>query len=266
MKLGFIGAGEMGGAIIRGLLKTGYKKEAIIASVRTPEKANLLAHTLGIAAYTDNRRVIEESNRLFLAVKPAQMPQVLAEIAACGVSPKPLISMALGWTVEKIQALLPGWPVIRIMPNTPLALGQGVTLFQFAAQVAEPDRRDVRALFDALGHTYEVAPDMFEVATALSGSGPAFVYHFIDGLARAGQTQGMSEQMARSLAIQTVIGAAQLAAQQEATPAQLAQKVATPGGCTAAGMEVLVSSDFKEVLREAVAATTQKAQEVATQS
>ncbi len=263
MKLGFIGAGEMGGAIIRGLLKAGFKKENILASVRTPEKANLLASTLGIAAYTDNARVIAEADRLFLAVKPAQMSQILSEIAASGVAAKPLISMALGWSVEKIEKVLPHWPIVRMMPNTPLALGEGVTLFQFAAATPQPVREEVMKLFESMGHTYEIGLEVFDVATALSGSGPAFVYHFIDGLARAAQAQGLDEKLARALAIQTVLGAAKLAQHEDTTPAQLAQKVATPGGCTAAGMEVLITSDLKEVLCETLAATARRAKEVA---
>ncbi len=262
MKLGFIGAGEMGGAIIRGLLKSGWKKEDIMASVRTPEKANLLAGTLGIAAYTDNRRVIVEADRLFLAVKPAQMSQVLEEIAQTKCPAKPLISMALGWSVEKIQRVLPNWPVMRIMPNTPLALGEGVTLFHFAKIIPQQDCQTIMRMFDAMGKTYEISLDCFDAATAVSGSGPAFVYHFIDALALAGQAQGLDEETARALAIQTVIGAAKMAQQEELSPAQLAQKVATPGGCTAAGMEVLVTSDLKDVVREAIAATTRRAQEV----
>lgn len=265
MKLGFIGAGEMGGAIIRGLLKTGWKAQEILASVRTPEKANLLASTLGIAAYTDNLRVIQEADRLFLAVKPAQMPQVLAEIAAAQVPAKPLISMALGWTVEKIERVLPGWPIVRMMPNTPLALSEGVTLFHFADVVAQPVRHEMMSLFDKMGHTYEIAPDQFDAATALSGSGPALVYYFIDALVQAGQAQGLDEKTARTLAIQTTIGAAKMAQTESATPAQLAQKVATPGGCTASGLEVLVTSDLKDVVREAVAAITRRAQEVSKQ-
>ena len=211
MKLGFIGAGEMGGAIIRGLLKTGWRAQEILASVRTPEKANLLASTLGIAAYTDNARVIREADRLFLAVKPAQMPQVLAEIAAAQVAAKPLISMALGWTIEKIERVLPGWPIVRMMPNTPLALSEGVTLFQFAVATPPNIRREVKHLFDKMGHTYEIAPDVFDGATAVSGSGPALVYYFIDALVQAGQAQGLDETTARELAIQTTLGAAKMA-------------------------------------------------------
>ncbi|MBP5430289.1 MAG: pyrroline-5-carboxylate reductase [Elusimicrobiaceae bacterium] len=263
MKLGFIGAGEMGGAIIRGLLASGWKAADILASVHTPESANRLCNTLGIAAYTDNLRVMQAADRLFLAVKPAQMPEILAQLASAQLAPKPLISMALGWTVEKIQRVLPGWPVVRIMPNTPLALGEGVTLFEFSSQVSAQDRQEIRALFNCMGKTFEIPPALFDIATALSGSGPAFVYDFIDALASAAQAQGMEEGTARQLAVQTVLGAAKMVGKEDVSPAQLARKVATPGGCTAAGMEVLISSDFKEVVRETLAATARKAQQVA---
>ncbi len=262
MKLGFIGAGEMGGALIRGLLKAGYDKNDILASVRTVEKANWLSATLGIAAYTDNRRVITQADRLFLAVKPAQMPQVLADIAQAGVAPKPLVSMALGWTVEKIQRALSNWPVIRIMPNTPLCIGKGITLLQFADQVLPEVRQEVSLLFNTMGRTYEIPASRFETATALSCSGPAFVYQFIDALARAAEQNGLDGDTARALAIYTVQGAAELAAQATVTPAQLVSQVATPRGCTAAGMDVLKASDFDHVLEQAVRATAQKAQEV----
>ena len=152
------------------------------------------------------------------------------------------------------------------MPNTPLALGEGVTLFHFAQVVPQPVRQEIMNLFNNMGKTYEIALNTFDAATALSGSGPAFVYHFIDGLSLAGQAQGLDEKTARGLAIQTVIGAAKMAQTEGATPAQLAQKVATPGGCTAAGMEVLITSDLKDVLRETLAATTRKAKEVSKQS
>ncbi len=261
MKLGFIGAGEMGSAIIRGLLKTGVKPQEILASVRTPDSANRLTSTLGIAAYTDNAHVIAGADRLFIAVKPAQVLDILQQIAAATIAPKPLVCMALGWTVEKIQAVLPGWPVIRIMPNTPLALGQGVTLFDVAPQVTPAVRQEIKTLFAAMGKVFEIPSAQFEVATALSGSGPAFVYAFIDGLTQAALAQGLAEPTARQLAVQTVIGAAHMAAQANITPAELARQVATPGGCTAAGMEVLLTSDLKEVLTETLSATTRKAQE-----
>ncbi len=261
-KFGFIGAGEMGSSIIRGFLKTGVLKESILASVRTEESAQRIQTKLGICAYTDNVRVAKEAGILFLAVKPAQMAGVLTEIAQSGISPKPLVSMALGWRVEKIHAILPNWPVARMMPNTPLALGEGVTLFHFSQEMDEPCRAHIRALFEKMGKTFEIAPDLFDAATALSGSGPAFVYAFIDALAKAAAAQGLPLETATQLAVQTVIGAAKMVAAEKISPAQLVQKVATPGGCTAAGMDILQNSEFEKIIAGTLLATAHRAQEV----
>lgn len=261
MKLGFIGAGEMGGAIIRGLIAQGCPKEDILASVHTPESAERIHAELGIETLTDNRRVIMEAGWLFIAVKPAQVESVLKEIAACSVPAKPLICMALGWTVEKVQQYLPAWPVIRIMPNTPLAVGEGVTLFHFAPETPKRTRREVMGLFDGMGKTFEISLSVFDAATALSGSGPAFVYYFIDALACAAAGQGIEPQLAVQLAMQTVIGAAKMLEKENLPPAKLAQKVATPGGCTAAGMDVLAASDVKDVIASVLKATTRRAEE-----
>ena len=262
MKLGFIGAGEMGGAIIKGLLHAGYPKEDILASVHTQASAERLAQSLGIKAIVNNAELIRRTDWLFLAVKPAQMPEVLAQIAAEKIPAKPLVSMALGWSVEKIQQVLPEWPVVRIMPNTPLSIGEGVTLFNFAEETPVSIRAQVMELFNKLGKTFEMPISVFDSATAVSGSGPAFVYAFIDALAQGGVAQGIKEEQAIALAAQTVLGAAKLALSAHEKPAELARKVATPGGCTAEGMKEVDKSDLKEILRAAVAATTHKAKEV----
>lgn len=261
MKLGFIGAGEMGGAIIRGLLKSGWPKADILVSVSSQASAARWREQYGLAAGTDNRQTAQQADVVLLAVKPGVVPQVLAEIQM--LSPKPVVCMALGWTLEKLQAALPGWPVVRIMPNTPLALGEGVTLFAFGKWVGARQRQDIEAIFARLGQTVELAEQLFDAGTAVSGSGPAFVYAFIDALAQAGATQGLEARQAAELAVQTVLGAAQMVKAEKIAPAQLAQKVATPGGCTAAGMEALQAAGLKEALQSAVAATVQKAQEVA---
>lgn len=261
MKLGFIGAGEMGGAILRGLLARGVAKEELMVSVRTENSAKKIAAELGIPVGINNREVLVGADWLFIAVKPAQTEEVLREIAASGVPAKPLICMALGWSVEKIQRILPSWPVIRIMPNTPLAVGEGATLFHFAAETPKRARREVMGLFDSLGKTFEVSLSVFEAATALSGSGPAFVYTFLGGLVQAAQQQGLPVEQAKSLAIQTLVGAAKMVEKTGEDPLALARKVATPGGCTAAGMEVLSSSDFLEILSRTLQVTTKRAKE-----
>lgn len=263
MKLGFIGAGEMGGAIIRGLLKSGWPKEEILASVHSADSVRKLASELDIDAMTDNRRAAEHADVIFLAVKPGVVPQVLEEIKGAKLSAKPVVCMALGWTLEKLQAALPNWPVIRIMPNTPVALQAGVTLFAFGRETSAETRRAVTALFERLGKTEEVPEELFDAATAVSGSGPAFVYYFIDALTKAGMAHGLTEEQAAPLALQTVTGAAKMVEDTGLSPAQLAQKVATPGGCTAAGLDVLMASELGAVLEKTVGATVAKAKEFA---
>lgn len=263
MKLGFIGAGEMGGAIIKGLLKSGWPKGEIIASVHSQQSASRLTEQYGIAAVTDNQPTIQQAEVLLVAVKPAVVPQVLAQIRSSGVPKKPVVCMALGWTLEKLQAALPGWPVVRIMPNTPLALGEGVTLFAFGKDLSAQQRADAQAVFARLGKTVELPEALFDAGTAVSGSGPAFVYAFIDALSQAGVAQGLSKEQSVSLAVQTVIGAAKMVEAEKISPAELAQKVATPGGCTAAGMDVLKTKGLGEALQETIGATVAKAQAVA---
>lgn len=261
MKLGFIGAGEMGGAIIKGLLKSGWAKEDIRASVHSPEFAQRVVQEQGIAVGTDNRQTALWADIVVIAVKPGVVPHVLPEIASAGK--KPVICMALGWTVEKLQAALPGWPVIRIMPNTPLALREGVTLFAFGKQVSAAVRQTAEGIFKRLGKTLELPENLFAAGTAVSGSGPAFVYAFIDALAQAGVGQGLSYNQALELSLQTVVGAAKMVEEEKISPAELAQKVATPGGCTAAGMEVLQTTGLETALEKTIAATVAKAQEFA---
>ena len=259
MKLGFIGAGEMGGSIIRGFLKAGLSTQDLLVSVRSAESAQKLSAEWGINVSNENVRVMQEAQCLFLAVKPNQMSVVLQELAQSGSAPKPLVSMALGWTIEKIQQFVPNWSVVRIMPNTPLAIGQGVTLFEFSKEVCDSCKKDILHLFETIGIAVEVPGTVFDVTTALSGSGPAFVYAFIDALTQAAVHQGVAPQMAVQLAVQTVIGAAYMVQREGISPAALAQKVSTPGGCTAAGMDVLTHSDFAQIISRVIEATANKA-------
>ncbi len=261
MKLGFIGAGEMGGALIKGLLKSGWPKEDLLASVHSEASARRVAQQYGIYAGTDNVKTASEADVVLIAVKPGVVPQVLAQIQAAGLPAKPVVCMALGWTLEKLQTALPGWPLVRIMPNTPLALGEGVTLLAFGAAVNASQRGAVESLFVRLGKTVELPEALFDAGTAVSGSGPAFVYYFIDALAKAGVDQGLTAEQAVTLAVQTTVGAAKMVEAEGISPAELAQKVATPGGCTAAGLDVLKSSGLAQALDRTIGATVAKARE-----
>ena len=258
MKLGFIGAGEMGGAIIRGLLAQGWPKEDILGSVHTPESAERITKELGIEAVTDNLRVIREAGWLFVAVKPAQVESVLNEIAASGVPAKPLISMALGWTVEKIQRILPAWPVIRIMPNTPVSVGEGMIFWCAGAGVDDAARESFARIMSKAGRLSELPEGLIDAAGALSGCGPAFVDLFIEALADGGVRCGLPRDKALLLAAQTTLGAAKLVLEDGRHPGELKDAVCSPGGTTIEGVRVLEEGAFRAATMDAVIAAYEK--------
>lgn len=262
MKLGFIGAGEMGGAIIKGLTTVGlYDKKNVRASVASAESAPRVQLALGIETATENQRIIEWADIIFIAVKPAVVPQVLGEIKACSKPGKIVVCMALGTTTEKMQAALGEVPVVRIMPNTPVAFGKGMTLLCNGKYTAREQFEWVRALFDRVGMTEEIPENLLNAATSVSGSGPAFIYTVIAGLARAAIQSGLDDRTAIKLAAQMTAGAAEMMLRSGKTPAELAREVATPGGCTAAGMASLQKDQAADVFTRAVNATIQKADE-----
>lgn len=263
MKLGFIGAGEMGGAIIKGFILTGAAKENIIASVHSEVSAAKAEHELDIRVYTDNKRVMKEADIVFVAVKPAVVPTVLAELKEAVDAPKTVVCMALGWTTLKLQAALPGWPVLRIMPNTPVELGEGMTLFARGKHISDSQVMKVQRLFEAAGKVAYIPEELFDAATAVSGSGPAFIYYVIDALTQAAVQLGLSAPAAAELAAQMTAGAAKMVLHTQLPPAQLEQKVATPGGCTAAGLDVLLKSGAADALAATLQATVAKAREFA---
>ncbi len=264
MKIGFLGAGEMGGAIIKGMIDFGgYRPSDILASVRSEESARKLYARYGIDSGTDNAHVIRKADVLVIAVKPAVVPQVLEEIARELTEPKPVMSVALGTSTRWLEERLPGFPVIRVMPNTPIALGKGMTLLARGARVTDAQMDAARRLFGGAGRVEEMAEDLFDAATAVSGSGPAFIYYVIAALAKGGTDLGLPEKTANLLAAQMTAGAAAMALLSGETPAALQKSVTTPGGCTAAGVAVLEESRTAEIFERVVTATVDKAKEFA---
>lgn len=262
MKLGFIGAGEMGGAIIKGLTTVGrWPKEDVFASVYGLPSATAARARLGVEVSTDNMAVIRHADVIFIAVKPAVVPEVLAEMKKAGTAGKIVVCMALGFTTQKLEAALGQTAVVRIMPNMPVAFGKGMTLLCAGKYVSREQLLKVQELFNRLGQTVEIAEPFFNVATSISGSGPAFVYTMIAGLARAGVQAGLDEKTAVLLAAQMTAGSAETVLKSGKTPGDLARGVATPGGCTAAGLTSLQADNASEVFVRAVQATTQKADE-----
>ena len=264
MKIGFLGAGEMGGAIIKGLLNYGsYRSADILASVHTEKSARDLSYRFNITACTDNARVIAQADVLIIAVKPAVVPEVLREIARVLTAPKLVLSVALGSATAMLEKALPGFPVVRVMPNTPIALGKGMSLLARGKYVTDEQMQTARNIFGCAGRVEELPEDLFDAATAVSGSGPAFIYYVIAALSKGGQDLGLPEKTANLLAAQMTAGAAEMALLSGQSPAALQKSVTTPGGCTAAGVAVLEETRVDQLFEKVVQATVNKAREFA---
>ncbi|HHZ20351.1 MAG TPA: pyrroline-5-carboxylate reductase [Firmicutes bacterium] len=261
-KVGVIGAGAMGSAIIRGLLRGGYRPEEIL--VAEPDEARRRAMTdLGIAIAPDNAELVRRAAGVVLAVKPQILPEVMAEIGPVFTKNKPLLSIAAGISTSQLESFLPqGIPVVRAMPNTPALVGEGVTALAGGAWAAKEHLDWARELLSPLGKTVLIREELMDAATGLSGSGPAYVFLFIEALIEAGVRAGLPRDIARDLVYPTVLGSVRMAIETGEHPAKLREQVTSPGGTTAAGLVQLEKGALRAVISEAVLAATQRSQEL----
>lgn len=260
--LGFIGAGKLAGSIMRGLLRSGYcSPDDIIASEPGAEARAALSGETKIAAIDDNAGVARSAAMLFLAVKPGMVLPVAHGIAS-EIQDKLVISLAAGVRLKDMEAGAPA-RFLRAMTNTPTAICRGATSLARGARTTPEDFDRARKLFSAIGVTVEIQEAQIDAVTALAGSGPAFVYSVIEALAEGGQRVGLEHEIALTLATQTVLGAAQLAAESKISPEELRRMVVTPGGTTAAGLAAMEKLQASEALAAAVQAATKRGHEMA---
>ena len=266
-KIGFIGAGLMAEAIARGLLKAGVVPARVSASDPDESRRELFSKNLGIAAGVENRSVAESSDVIILAVKPYIIPDVLAEIGGLLKPCQLVISIAAGITIDSIQDKLQAKvPIIRAMPNTPCLIGEGAVAIAPGKYASSAHMDIANQIFSSVGKVVQVSEDKLDAVTGLSGSGPAYVYTFIEALIDGGVKVGLPRETALMLAAQTVVGAARMVLDTGEDPAKLRDHVMTPGGTTVAGMAVLESSDFRSATIEAVTAATNRAAEMGKQN
>jgi pyrroline-5-carboxylate reductase len=266
-RIGFLGAGAMGEALAGGLLAAGVPLERVRAADPDAARRAAVSRALGIATGDDNAAVVRESDVVVLAVKPALVPRVLADLrTALGAAlAKPLwISIAAGVSIARIEGELPrGARVVRAMPNTPALVRAGATAYAANAAATAADRALTQSLFACAGLAWEAPEEsLLDAVTGLSGSGPAYVFVFLEALADAGVRVGLPRDAAQSLAIQTVLGAAQLARDTGIHPAQLRDRVSSPGGTTIAGLARLEAAGFRAALLDAVEAATRRSREL----
>ena len=260
--IGIIGLGNMGSVIATIIAK--HETYPVLLANRTHEKAVKLAENLNATAVT-NSQVFEQANVIFLGVKPNQIQALLEENKNILERRESilLISMAAGVTLEQLESMTDirhRW--IRMMPNTPLQVEEGVISFSLGGNVTTSDKVEFVRLLQSAGLLVELPEAQIDAATALAGCGPAFVYMFIEALAEAGVSMGLAREVALQLATQTVKGSASMVAETNEHPAVLKEKVCSPGGSTIAGVISLEQTGFRSSVIEATRRAKQRTEEL----
>jgi pyrroline-5-carboxylate reductase len=258
------GAGKMGSAMLEGWLALGLdaRRVAVLEPQPTPELAALTARGLRL---NPSRDAVGELAAAVVAVKPQVAPEVLPVLAPFLGTTTVVVSIMAGRTLAFLSGALPGAPLVRAMPNTPAAIGRGITVAVANAAVTQPQRTLVDALLSAVGAVEWVADEaLMDAVTALSGSGPAYVFLLAECMAQAGAAAGLPGALAATLARATVAGAGELLRRSPLDAATLRQNVTSPGGTTAAALEVLMAANgLAPLMTKAIAAATRRSRELA---
>ncbi len=263
-RLGCIGAGNMGGAIVRGAIRCGYARPEEIAVFDISAEKRALFESAGCAAVQSESECFTQCGQVLLAVKPQGAPAVLETLRGCREKPSLVISIVTGFSTERIGRAL-GVPVVRVMPNTPLLLGAGASALCAGRGVGDEVLGSVLALFESMGEAAVITEDKLNEIIPVNGSSPAFVYYYIDTLARWAQEQGIDYATALRLTAKTFEGAARMVLEGEDDPQTLIRKVCSPGGATLEGMAALAQGGADETLRRAADACVRRAYELGKQ-
>jgi pyrroline-5-carboxylate reductase len=267
-KLGFIGGGNMAEALIKGLVSASFiEAKNIFASEPSQSKRDALHAAYKVKVTGDNRELAKKCDIIILAVKPQILKKVLADIGALVSSNKLVISVAAGVPISIIDESLRGdtndkFSVVRTMPNTPALVQEGVTAIASGKYVTKMDVKIAHRIFEAVGCTVDVEEDQLDAVTGLSGSGPAYIFMLIESLSDAGVKMGLSREVANTLTIQTVLGAAKLARESGKHPGELKDMVTSPAGTTIAGLHALEEGGLRTTMMNAVEDATLRSREL----
>lgn len=265
MRIGFIGAGNMGGALVHGMVSSGVSPEQLVVyDINMAACERFVA--MGVCAADSPARLVEMADVVTLAVKPKYCAQVLEQIAPL-MQGKYLLSIALGWTQAMLAEALPlARGIVRIMPNTPAQVGQGVIPFNANHTLDMAAFDELKEMLSGCGRTFIVEEQLFDAVTAISGSGPAYVYMFMEAMADAGVRQGLPRDLAYQLCAQTLAGAAEMVLATGEHPGQLKDKVSSPAGSTIEAVYALEKAGLRAAVMDAVDACARKAAEVTAKS
>lgn len=265
LKLGFLGAGNMGGAILRGVLSAGYMEQEDIAVCRRNRRKleELSDEFPGLTCTESAVELAEMCDVIILAVKPQYLGDILAEIRD-ELNGKAVISIAAGWTTSQLAVALEGAGAtyLRVMPNTPAMVGEGMTALCEETTFDQDDFEFAKGIFDAVGRTVVVPERLFDGVIAISGSSPAYVFMMIEAMADAGVREGLPRAMAYEMAAQTLLGSALMVLQTGAHPGALKDAVCSPAGTTIEAVEELERKGFRAAIMDAMKACAEKSRDM----
>jgi pyrroline-5-carboxylate reductase len=265
-QIAFVGGGNMATSLIGGLLARGMSPAQIVVADPEPSQRARLEHDHGVSTVADAAAAAATGQTIVLAVKPQQMAEVARSIAGLVATRRPLvISVAAGIRLQDLARWLgPGVPLVRCMPNRPALIGAGITALYAAPEVPAASRAAADRILAACGPTVWVPEEsQLDVVTAVSGSGPAYVFLLIECLESAGIELGLDPATARRLAVETAHGAGRMAAESPDSPAELRAQVTSKGGTTAAALQVLDTAGVRAIFAAAVAAGARRSSELA---
>jgi len=264
--IGFIGAGNMAEALIKGVIAGGvYQNNDILASDIRSERLDYLLSEYGIEITADNAEAASRANIVVLSTKPQQMNEALESIKEAVSADKLVISIAAGIKVDKITDELGNIAVVRVMPNTPALIGEGASAL-YANEKAKARLDEALKIFSAIGKAVVVEDErLIDAVTAVSGSGPAYFFLLMEEMTKAGIELGLSKNVAKELVLQTAKGAALLAAERDKeaeSPAELRRKVTSPGGTTEAALKIFAEGDVGPLIQAALKRACERSKEL----
>lgn len=262
--LAFIGGGQMASALAAGAVSSGLlREEALVFAEPVASQRDKLAERFPSARIVASAaEALPLTDRVVLSIKPQVLAQVCQAMRAEGCKDHLVISIAAGFSLASLEALLGSQRVVRVMPNTPAQVSEGAAGISAGAGASDDDVTFVERLMSAVGLSVRVPDSLMHAVTGLSGSGPAYVYLMIDALSDGGVAQGLPRDLATRLAAQTVLGAARMVLQTGLHPGQLRDQVTSPGGTTIAGLRALEAAGVRSGFIEAVAAATDRSREL----
>ncbi len=264
MKIVFIGGGAMGEAILSAVLNRGLSTpQTIWVSDVKDERRQHLKQTYQVSVTDSNREAAVNGDVIILAIKPQNLPEIMPDLKGGIKSGQLVLSIIAGARIDTLCKSIDHGQIVRVMPNTPAQIGEGISVWTVTPEVTETQKEQARSILSTMGREIFVADEGYlDMATAVSGSGPAYFFFFVECLTEAAVSLGFTEDTAQELVLQTMLGSGQLLKKSGKSPAELRRMVTSPGGTTAAALQQFEDGNFKNLVQQAVAAAYHRAKEL----